>query len=50
MNLATSLLIGILSIATATMWFVAVSLWLRSGASRSTEPPHLQAEDQRALT
>ena len=35
MNLAMSLLIGILSIATATMWFVALALWLRSSAGRS---------------
>jgi hypothetical protein len=28
MNLAMSLLIGILSIATATMWFAAFALWL----------------------
>jgi hypothetical protein len=49
MNLAMSLLIGILSIATATMWFVAFALWVRSSAGRSTpEPQH--ADDQRALT
>jgi hypothetical protein len=51
MNLATSLLIGILSVATATMWFVAFALWLRSSAGRSTpEPQHHRADDQRALT
>jgi hypothetical protein len=51
MNLAISLLIGILSIATATMWFAAFALWLRSSAGRSTpEPQHHQADDQRALT
>jgi hypothetical protein len=51
MNLAMSLLIGILSVATATMWFVAFALWLRSSAGRSTpEPQHHQADDQRALT
>jgi hypothetical protein len=51
MNLAMSLLIGILSVATATMWFVAFALWLRSNAGRSTpEPQHRQADDQRALT
>jgi hypothetical protein len=51
MNLAMSLLIGILSVATATMWFVAFALWLRSSAGRSTpEPQHHRADDQRALT
>jgi hypothetical protein len=35
MNLAMSLIIGILSIATATMWFVAFALWFRSSAGRS---------------
>jgi hypothetical protein len=37
MNLATNLLIGILSIATATMWFVAFALWLRSSAGLSAK-------------
>jgi hypothetical protein len=38
--------VGILSIATATMWFVA----LAEQAGRSTpEPQHHQADDQRAL-
>jgi hypothetical protein len=36
MNLAMSLLIGILSIATATMWLAAFALWLRSSTRRST--------------
>jgi hypothetical protein len=35
MNLAMGLLIGILSIATATMWLVAFALWLRSSAGHS---------------
>jgi hypothetical protein len=51
MNLAMSLLIGILSIATATMWFAAFALWLRSSTGRSApEPQHHKADDQRALT
>jgi hypothetical protein len=45
-NFWVKLLIGILSIATAIMWYVAVTLWLRAGADRSS-PDHLyQFRDQ----
>jgi hypothetical protein len=51
MNLAMSLLIGILSIATATMWFAAIALWLpEQYGPLNPEPQHHQADDQRALT
>ncbi len=50
MYLAMILLIGVLSIATAIMWCVALTLWLRAGAARSSSDqlPH-QTRDQRAL-